>query len=248
MSYCKFRAFRLHDISNRLRSCAWRNSFVAVHPTKPLTHRTALVRHASGAGGITRTIPLCPGRTELGSNLMKSDVSRRLTRTDFCNRHIASLSVLDTHIKQQEHFVYPSSKSFSRSIWKWNGDRGNGGLGGRSGNGDGEASSGDGSGGEDGSPSSGDGAGDGGDYPPPSMVSLSPMTIPEDFSPVPLIAVPRNPVFPKFIKIIEVGTNILSCLYLVWYLPEDVCLNCVIIIIYLFLPLLWYIQLYEKTV
>lgn len=211
MSYCKFKAFRLHDISNRLRSCAWRNSFVAVHPTKPLTHRTALVRHASGAGGNTRTIPLCPGRTKLGSNLMKSGVSRRLTKTDFCNRHISSLSVLEPHIKQQEHFVNPSSKAFSRSIWKWNGDRGNGGLGGRSGNGDGEASSGDGSGGEDGSPSSGDG----GDYPPPSMVSLSPMTIPEDFSPVPLIAVPRNPVFPKFIKIIEVGTNILSCLNLV---------------------------------
>ncbi|XP_071480522.1 lon protease homolog, mitochondrial-like [Diadema antillarum] len=36
------------------------------------------------------------------------------------------------------------------------------------------------------------------------MVSLTPMTIPEELTPLPLIAVPRNPVFPKFIKIIEV--------------------------------------------
>uniref|UniRef100_H3CCI0 Lon protease homolog, mitochondrial n=1 Tax=Tetraodon nigroviridis TaxID=99883 RepID=H3CCI0_TETNG len=49
--------------------------------------------------------------------------------------------------------------------------------------------------------SAGDGAapGDG-----PQMTALTPMMIPEVFPNVPLIAVSRNPVFPRFIKIIEV--------------------------------------------
>ena len=36
------------------------------------------------------------------------------------------------------------------------------------------------------------------------MVSLATMNVPEVFTPLPVIAVQRNPVFPKFIKIIEV--------------------------------------------
>nr|XP_054756438.1 lon protease homolog, mitochondrial-like [Lytechinus pictus] len=208
MSYCKFKAFRLRDVSNRLQCCSWRNLFVADHPTKSLlNHRTTLVRQASGVGVNVKTSPLCAGRTKHGT---KSHVSRRLTsqtRTNFCSRHLASLGALEPSIKQYENSVFPSSGSrvLSRSIWKWNGERGNNGLGGRSENGDGEASSGDSSEGDNGSPAGGDGAGDGGEYPPPPpIVSLTPMTIPEDLSPVPLIAVPRNPVFPKFIKIIEV--------------------------------------------
>lgn len=49
--------------------------------------------------------------------------------------------------------------------------------------------------------SAGDGAipGDG-----PQMTALTPMMVPEVFPNVPLIAVSRNPVFPRFIKIIEV--------------------------------------------
>ncbi|KAJ8374684.1 hypothetical protein SKAU_G00052640 [Synaphobranchus kaupii] len=65
--------------------------------------------------------------------------------------------------------------------------------------------------GEDGEGSSGSGgdeAGDGGDggtaYTPPQMTALTPMLVPEVFPNVPLIAVSRNPVFPRFIKIIEV--------------------------------------------
>ncbi|KAG5850812.1 hypothetical protein ANANG_G00086400 [Anguilla anguilla] len=65
--------------------------------------------------------------------------------------------------------------------------------------------------GEDGEGSSGSGgeeAGDGGDggaaYAPPQMTALTPMLVPEVFPNVPLIAVSRNPVFPRFIKIIEV--------------------------------------------
>jgi len=46
----------------------------------------------------------------------------------------------------------------------------------------------------------GDGGGEG-----PSMLALSPMNVPEFFPNVPLLAVSRNPVFPKFIKMIEVS-------------------------------------------
>ncbi|RXN28252.1 lon protease mitochondrial [Labeo rohita] len=64
--------------------------------------------------------------------------------------------------------------------------------------------------GEDGAESSAGSAGDdesGGDegpYTPPQMTALTPMLVPEVFPNVPLIAVNRNPVFPRFIKIIEV--------------------------------------------
>nr|XP_006640037.1 PREDICTED: lon protease homolog, mitochondrial [Lepisosteus oculatus] len=68
--------------------------------------------------------------------------------------------------------------------------------------------------GEDGAESGGSGGdetGDGGDgpavYPHPQMTALTPMMVPEVFPNVPLIAVSRNPVFPRFIKIIEVKNN-----------------------------------------
>ena len=43
----------------------------------------------------------------------------------------------------------------------------------------------------------------GGDLPP-SVVALSPMTVPEVWPRVPVIAVRRHPLFPRFIKMIEV--------------------------------------------
>lgn len=63
--------------------------------------------------------------------------------------------------------------------------------------------------GEDGGESSGSGGeesgGDGGvPYSGTQMTALTPMMVPEVFPNVPLIAVSRNPVFPRFIKIIEV--------------------------------------------
>ncbi|XP_051550641.1 lon protease homolog, mitochondrial-like [Myxocyprinus asiaticus] len=63
--------------------------------------------------------------------------------------------------------------------------------------------------GEDGAENSSGSAGDesGGDegpYTPPQMTALTPMLVPEVFPNVPIIAVNRNPVFPRFIKIIEV--------------------------------------------
>lgn len=49
-----------------------------------------------------------------------------------------------------------------------------------------------------------------GAYNGPPMTALTPMLVPEVFPNVPLIAVSRNPVFPRFIKILEVKT-ILDC-------------------------------------
>ena len=40
---------------------------------------------------------------------------------------------------------------------------------------------------------------------PSFTVALSPMTVPDNFPMVPIIAVNRNPVFPKFIKMLEVS-------------------------------------------
>ncbi|XP_019123548.2 lon protease homolog, mitochondrial [Larimichthys crocea] len=68
--------------------------------------------------------------------------------------------------------------------------------------------------GEDGGERSGSGGeesgGDGGEpYNGPQMTALTPMMVPEVFPNVPLIAVSRNPVFPRFIKIIEVKNKAL---------------------------------------
>ncbi|XP_041086688.1 lon protease homolog, mitochondrial [Polyodon spathula] len=59
--------------------------------------------------------------------------------------------------------------------------------------------------GDDGAESGGSSGGEeGGDGVAPSMTALTTMSVPEVFPNVPLIAVTRNPVFPRFIKIIEV--------------------------------------------
>ncbi|XP_037530667.1 lon protease homolog, mitochondrial [Nematolebias whitei] len=70
--------------------------------------------------------------------------------------------------------------------------------------------------GEDGAESAGSGgeeSGGGGDEEGPyngaQMTALTPMMVPEVFPNVPLIAVSRNPVFPRFIKIIEVKNKVL---------------------------------------
>lgn len=53
---------------------------------------------------------------------------------------------------------------------------------------------------EDGAAGAGGSAGGG---EGPVITALAPMTIPDVFPHLPLIAVTRNPVFPRFIKIIE---------------------------------------------
>ncbi|XP_077464363.1 lon protease homolog, mitochondrial-like isoform X2 [Stigmatopora argus] len=59
-------------------------------------------------------------------------------------------------------------------------------------------------GGPGGEDSTAGGGGGGGEDGGPQMTALTPMLVPEVFPNVPLIAVSRNPVFPRFIKIIEV--------------------------------------------
>ncbi|XP_030877183.1 lon protease homolog, mitochondrial isoform X1 [Leptonychotes weddellii] len=80
-----------------------------------------------------------------------------------------------------------------RGLWEANGRGGGGAF--SSGE---DASEG---GAEDGAAGSGASAGGG---EGPIITALTPMTIPEVFPHLPLIAVTRNPVFPRFIKIIEV--------------------------------------------
>lgn len=73
--------------------------------------------------------------------------------------------------------------------------------------------------GEDGaessSPNDDERGGDGSESgsPPLHVTALTPMMVPEVFPNVPLIAVTRNPVFPRFIKIIEVVTMSYKSLY-----------------------------------
>ena len=72
---------------------------------------------------------------------------------------------------------------------------------------------------EDDGSSPGDGVGPGGysaqtqTFPP--TTALTAMTIPEVFPNVPIIAVNRNPVFPKLIKFIEVRNNVDTNLILI---------------------------------
>ncbi|XP_068856154.1 lon protease homolog, mitochondrial-like [Aphelocoma coerulescens] len=60
-------------------------------------------------------------------------------------------------------------------------------------------------GGEDGGGGGGGGGGADGSGTGPVITALTPLLVPEHFPNVPLIAVTRNPVFPRFIKIIEVS-------------------------------------------
>ncbi|XP_071964828.1 lon protease homolog, mitochondrial-like [Antedon mediterranea] len=62
------------------------------------------------------------------------------------------------------------------------------------------------SGGEDGQPKYSAGQGP---VVLPTMVSLTPVTVPDELSPIPVIAVNRNPVFPKFVKMVEVSDKTL---------------------------------------
>lgn len=71
------------------------------------------------------------------------------------------------------------------------------------------------SGGSGGDESSGNGGGAG--YGSPQMTALTPMMVPEVFPNVPLIAVSRNPVFPRFIKIIEVKPFFKNRMYVCRY-------------------------------
>jgi len=46
-----------------------------------------------------------------------------------------------------------------------------------------------------------------------NMAALTTTTVPEHFPNIPVIAISRNPVFPRFIKMIEVGLLVIRQLY-----------------------------------
>ncbi|KAM4707918.1 lon protease homolog, mitochondrial [Discoglossus pictus] len=72
-----------------------------------------------------------------------------------------------------------------------------------------------GSGEEEGDSGGGDGGSgaEGAGYAPPIVTALTPLMVPELFPNVPVIAVSRNPVFPRFVKIIEVkNPNLMALL------------------------------------
>ncbi|XP_040846650.1 lon protease homolog, mitochondrial [Ochotona curzoniae] len=90
----------------------------------------------------------------------------------------------------------PASLGQWRGLWDSNPGRGGGGA--FSGGEDAaEGGAEEGAGGSAGSGGSGGGEG-------PVITALTPMTIPDVFPHLPLVAITRNPVFPRFIKIIEV--------------------------------------------
>lgn len=89
---------------------------------------------------------------------------------------------------------------------------------------DGAESSGSGGGGDSGGEESGGGEDGGAAYAGAQMTALTPMTVPEVFPNVPLIAVSRNPVFPRFIKIIEVRRR-RRCFQLSRTASANVCLG-----------------------
>ncbi|XP_038130551.1 lon protease homolog, mitochondrial [Cyprinodon tularosa] len=94
---------------------------------------------------------------------------------------------------------FPASSRGEHALSRWFGTRSSGsGFSGEDG-GDSAASGGDEAGGGDGEAP----------YSEAQMTALTPMLVPEVFPNVPLIAVSRNPVFPRFIKIIEVKNKAL---------------------------------------
>lgn len=50
-------------------------------------------------------------------------------------------------------------------------------------------------------------------YSAPVVTALAPLVVPELFPNVPVIAVSRNPVFPRFVKIIEVSELPVCCIH-----------------------------------
>ncbi|XP_072038281.1 lon protease homolog, mitochondrial-like [Amphiura filiformis] len=141
----------------------------------------------------------------LPNNFRNSILPRGVIRNLF-RKEISCVSVGPNILESR---CLSSGNSQHLAIWKWNGGKGGGfsdSNGGSSQNNNGGQN-----GGEGGEGSAGESGGGGeGEQPPPPpppiMTSLAPLTtVPETFSPVPVIAVDRSPVFPKFIKIVEVS-------------------------------------------
>ncbi|XP_019626711.1 PREDICTED: LOW QUALITY PROTEIN: lon protease homolog, mitochondrial-like [Branchiostoma belcheri] len=116
-------------------------------------------------------------------------------------RALGSTQLLHRNVLHRPEQFYLQNRPFS-------------GLGGGQDDGNGSSSSSGSDGREDGEGdglSGGEGGGPGDQptmaYTPPPMSALTPMTVPEVFPNVPLVPVSRNPVFPRFIKIVEISNK-----------------------------------------
>ncbi|KAG8454812.1 hypothetical protein GDO86_001144 [Hymenochirus boettgeri] len=152
---------------------------------------------------VSESVPFSPGlsrfyttNSQLGSGKAFAAVASRRTTLNRCLRPSYSFSCLSHQ--------FPI---YSRTLHDF-GNRGGGSFSG----GDGAESGGSGEeegGGEDGS----SGGADSGGYAQPVVTALTPLIVPEVFPNVPVIAVSRNPVFPRFVKIIEVkNPNLMALL------------------------------------
>ncbi|KAI8477903.1 Lon protease mitochondrial [Branchiostoma belcheri] len=140
--------------------------------------------------------PFFRPRTGLTSCNVQSRTFRGLD-----GRALGSTQLLHRNVLHRPEQFYLQNRPFS-------------GLGGGQDDGNGSSSSSGSDGREDGEGdglSGGEGGGPGDQptmaYTPPPMSALTPMTVPEVFPNVPLVPVSRNPVFPRFIKIVEISNK-----------------------------------------
>ncbi|KAE8631869.1 hypothetical protein XENTR_v10001340 [Xenopus tropicalis] len=154
---------------------------------------------------------------EAGARLLSQGSGRSYTAGMLRSGRSSFTAIASTRTTLNRYL--PSSSSFaalphfSRIHSRYLHDFGNRGSGAFSG-GDGAESGGSGeeeggNGGEEGGSGGVDSAG----FAPPIVTALAPLMVPEVFPNVPVIAVSRNPVFPRFVKIIEVkNPNLMALL------------------------------------
>ena len=174
--------------ASRIEKCKLNDSFA---PQRLLTSSSLVLRRGLQPCRLS-SLTGTSGRTSSLSSLRPVSSSSgpvfcRSTAEKFARWPVSSATSLMTQSsrnwRQVRAFSSGAGDEFSSSSSSSDGDEGEGG------------------GSEDGSPVPDVTVG--GDLPP-SMVALSPMTVPEVWPRVPVIAVRRHPLFPRFIKMIEV--------------------------------------------
>ncbi|PIK52096.1 putative lon protease-like, mitochondrial [Apostichopus japonicus] len=172
----------------RLNNCG-RNSFIA--------KRNKIPTYDSGIATCAYTVRHFSTERPTPSSLSRVHATRSsylFSQSPFQSTNCL-LENQSKFLLNRSHSKFPTTLhgSSRRLIWSWNGDNSNGGNGSE----DGSSTNGASSGGNAGDGQ--DGGGYGG-FPQPPIVSLTPMTVPETFSPVPVMLLPRNPVFQNSSK------------------------------------------------
>lgn len=175
---------QLHRYSRLVVRATWTTAFRTSGGCPPWTNPSALVRSQSlhlytSSGTAQNTCIHRFYNIHAGTTMSTTATSFRWTRVGGVFRG-------------QPELLSPTSRPFVVQDRMFGNRAGSAGFSGENG---GESSE---SGGEE-------SGGDGGDSNTgPQMTALTPLMVPEVFPNVPLIAVSRHPVFPRFIKIIEV--------------------------------------------